>query len=48
MGLQLSGSGAKGVRRMEGPVRIRKPALEGFWRRRKRLISVMRARLWEA
>lgn len=27
---------------------IRKPALEGFWRGRTRLISVMRTRRWES
>lgn len=44
MGLQLSGSGAEGGEE----VGIREPALEGFWRRKKRLISVTRARWWEA
>lgn len=39
----------EGVRRMERrQVGIRKPALRGFWRERKRLISVLRARRWEA
>lgn len=33
---------------MERQVGIRKPALRGFWRERKRLISVLRARRWEA
>lgn len=39
MRLQLSGSGVQGVRRMEGPVGIRKSALEGFWRGSKRPLS---------